>query len=121
MTHAVLEERVGRLEQEQVRQGEQIVGLRAEVGGVGQDVKQLLARDAARPEGLTWKALAGLCAGAITIAIVGGWLIAMSPAVLELDRRVSRLDDPTVGRVQAVERRLEKLDGWGARVTRAGK
>jgi hypothetical protein len=40
------------------------------------------------------------------------WLIGTSPALMELGRRMDRLDDPQIGRVPAIERRLETLTGW---------
>lgn len=74
-----------------------------------------IERDLRRPEALTWRALAAVCGGALTIALVGNWLIAQAPAVQELGRRVSKLDDEQIGRVTRIERRLEvQAPGWGA-------
>lgn len=125
MTHAVLEERVGQVEQaqsrlglEQARQGERLGRIEKDVGDVSAGVKQLLEREARRPESLSGKTIAATCAGLASCALVVWWLIGSSPAVTALDKRLDRLDDPVTGRVTAIERRVDKLDGWGAIVRR---
>ena len=120
-----LEERVGQVEREQVRQGEQLGRLSAElgavdkrVGDVGADVKLLLGRDAARPPALTFQVVAITCASLGSIAAVVWWLIGSAPAVVEMGRRLDRLDDPVVGRVPALEKRVEEFSarGWQVQV-----
>jgi hypothetical protein len=114
-----LEDRVGKVELEQARQGQdlrhlsgEVASVKASVGEVGHDVKQLLTREARRPAAVTLQTVAMTCAGLASIAAVVWWLIGTSPAVTELGRRMDRLDDPQVGRVPAIERRLETLIGW---------
>ena len=123
--------RVRHLETEQARQGEQIAGVRAELGqvsaavaSVAGDVKQLVQRDAGRPEPASWRTIAGSLAapGAADATLWGGgfWIVAQSPAVADLDKRVTRLDDAQTGRVPAVEKRVDRIEfranGWGVRV-----
>lgn len=107
-----VEDRVGALERETARHGEQLGHLSGEVSKIGVGVERLLDRDARRPSSLTWQVVAGTCGGIAATASVVWWLIGASPAVTELDRRLSRLDDPEVGRVP----RLEKHNGWAPRV-----
>lgn len=120
-----IEDRVGQVEREQVRQGEQLGRVSSElrsldtrVGDVGADVKQLLAREAKRPGAPTLQTIALTCGGLGAVAGVVWWLIAQSPAVQDLAKRMDRLDDPQVGRVPAIERRIETLTGWTARVVK---
>lgn len=125
MTQQVLEERVGQLEQEQFRQGERLVRVegdvsyvKTEVSYVKAGVDKLLERQASAPTALTGKTIAATCGSIVAVAYVVWWLIGSSPAVVDLSRRLDRLDDPQVGRVPAVERRIDKLDGWTATVRR---
>lgn len=120
-----LEDRVGALERETVRQGEQlgqvkaeVSQVRADVGKVAAGVDRLLEREAARPQSLTGKTIAATCAGLLSIAAVGWWLVGSSPAVVDLGRRLDRLDDPQVGRVPALERKVDQIGAWQVRVTR---
>jgi hypothetical protein len=46
------------------------------------------------------------------------WLIGNAPAVQDLDRRITRLDDPEIGRVPRLEKRVDTLTGWGAKVVK---
>lgn len=120
-----IESRVGAAERELVRQGEQIgqvksemVGLRADVGSVKDNVQRLVDRDAAKPQGLTVKTIAATCGGLGSVAIVVWWLIGSSPAVRDLEKRVDHLDDPVIGRVPRLEKKLEQIGTWQVRVTR---
>lgn len=120
-----LEDRVGQVEREQVRQGEQLGRLSAElgavrtsVGEVGIDVRKLLEREARRPGVPTLQTVAVTCAALASIAGVVWWLIGASPAVQELQVRLGRLDDPIVGRVPRIERQVETMTGWRATITK---
>lgn len=129
MSQQLLEDRVGQLEQEQFRQGERLGRVESDVGDIKSGVRQLLdrqtsaeqkalEREASAPHALTWKTIAATCGSIVAVAYVVWWLIGSSPAVVDLSKRLDRLDDPQVGRVPAVERRLDKLDGWQATVRR---
>ncbi len=118
MTQQVLEERVGQLEQEQFRQGERLGRVEGDVGEIKSGVRQLLERQATAPAALTWKTIAATCGSGVAVAYVVWWLIGSSPAVVDLSKRLDRLDDPIVGRVPAVERRIDKLDSWTTTVRR---
>lgn len=125
MSHAVLEERVGQVEQaqsrlglEQARQGERLGRIEKDVGDVSAGVKQLLEREARRPESLNGRTIAATCAGVASVAVVVWWLIGTAPAVLDIGKRLDRLDDPVTGRVPSLEKRFDKLDGWQATTTR---
>lgn len=61
-----------------------------------------------------------LTTGAV-ISMLGAftwWLIAQSPAVQNLERRVTRLDDPEIGRVPKLEARVDTLTGWAPKVAK---
>lgn len=120
-----LEERVGRTEDELRRQGERLAQVSTELGSVqravtdvGTDVKQLLAREARRPTPLTGATILVTLGSLGAAAGVVWWLIGNAPAVQELGRRMDRLDDPIVGRVPALEKRVDTLSGWGAQVVK---
>jgi hypothetical protein len=124
-----IEDRVSKVEAEQARQGEQLNRVERDVGNIGKGVEKLLERDAKRPAPVTWGSIAGVAGGLISVGFVIWWRIGTSPAVQDLDRRVtkldndfdrrvSKLDDPDVGRVKAIERRVDKLDGWQSSVVR---
>lgn len=122
MSQAVLEERVGLLEREQARQGEQLGQVRSEVSKVAAGVDKLLDREARRPDAMTGRTVAAtlLTTGAV-VSMVGAfvwWLIAQSPAVTDLEKRVTRLDDPELGRVPRLEKRIETLTGWAPQVVK---
>jgi hypothetical protein len=114
MSQETLEHRVGEVEREQARQGAKLDHLTREVGDVATGVKTLLERDARRPQAMTWGTIAATAGGLIGVAAVGWWLVGTSPAVQELKERLTKLDDPEVGRVTRVEKEL----GWTPRVTR---
>jgi hypothetical protein len=134
------EQRLNDVEREQVRQGERLGRIEGDVGKIGAGVDKLLERDANRPKALSWGAIGGAiaatAAGMISVAVVGWWVIGSSPAVRDLDdkiastdrqldskiadvnRRVDRLDDPEIGRVPTVERKVRDLEAWQPRVTK---
>lgn len=127
MSHAVLEDRVGKVEQEigrqgqeLARQGERMGRLETDVSKINDGVSRLLEREARAPKGLTMTTIAATCGGLVSIAVVVWWLISSSPAVQDITRRLDKLDDPQVGRVPAVERKLERLEAWTPTV-RAGR
>ncbi len=116
----MIEERVGTLEREQARQGERLSRIETDVGKIGSGVEKLLERDAKRPDVMTGKTVAAtlLTTGAV-ISMLGAfvwWLIAQSPAVTGLEKRVSRLDDPDTGKVPRLENALR---GWQTSVSKA--
>lgn len=116
MSQQVLEERVGQLEREQTRQGEQLGQVRAEVSKIGAGVEKLLDREARRPDALTGKTIvATLISTGVAVSMLAGfvwWMIANAPAVESLDRRLTKLDDPELGRVRRLEVRVDTLEGW---------
>jgi hypothetical protein len=113
-----IEDRVGEVEREQARQGVELASLRGQVSEVGSDVKKLLAQEAGRPTPLTGMTILATLGSLGAAAGVVWWLIGNAPAVQDLDRRLTRLDDPEIGRVRAIERKVDTLTGWGAKVTR---
>ncbi len=122
MSHEVLEERVGKVEDGLARlsaevrvQGHDLTSLKGDVSKIGTGVERLLERDAKRPHPMTWQTIVATCGGLGIVAGVVWWLIGSSPAVQTLERRLDRLDDPDIGRVT----RLEKEAGWSARIVRS--
>lgn len=119
VSQALFEERLAKVEDGQARLSadvrvlsHDVVGLKTDVGQVKSGIDQLLQREARRPEPLGWKSIVAACAGLATVAVVGWWLVGHAPAVLDLARRLDKLDDPDVGRVP----RLEREAGWAARI-----
>jgi hypothetical protein len=105
MSHEVLEERVGKLETEQARQGQELRNISDKVSDVASGVKSLLDRESKRPHGVTWREF---FAGIMTAVTIGGglwWtvsgLVEHSPAVVELNKRMDQ---------------AEWKYGWAARV-----
>lgn len=128
MSQTELEGRVGKVEDGLARLSADVrvlahdqVGLKEQVGEIGQGVKQLLDRDAKRPDALTGKTiLATLITTGAAVTMLTGfvwWMIASAPAVQDLDRRVTDLDHPKRGAVPALERRVETIEGWRATTT----
>lgn len=120
MSAELLQDRVGNVEQELARQGERIGVLSHDVTRIGAGVDKLLERETRRPQAITWTAIGATCGGLVSIAIVVWWLISSSPAVQDITRRLDKLDDPQIGRVPALEKRVDKLEGWAPQV-RAGR
>lgn len=93
-----LEGRVGKVEREQARQGEQLDHLTKVVDKTASGVERLLDREARRGEPMSLKLLAAVASSIAAIAIVGWWLIEHSPALVEIKGRVTkiewRLDNP---------------------------
>src|SRR5262249_18861391 len=103
-TAANYDKRLGKVETEQARQGERlevlghdIARVERDVGKIGTGVEELLRRDATRPPPTNWRT-----AGLTIFSALGGvsmlvgfswWFTSVSPAVLDLEKRVSRLDD----------------------------
>jgi hypothetical protein len=117
------DKRLGKVETELARQGERMDGLDHRMGRLehGQErtiagVEELLRREAARPQPTSWRT--AIVTG---VALVGGigmvagfnwWLTSVSPAMVSLDKRVTKLDDPEIGRMLRAERRLEAIEAW---------
>lgn len=109
-----LRNRVNKVERAQERFDTRLGHVERTVEKTAVGVERLLERDLRRPEALTWRALAAVCGGALTIAVVGHWLIAQAPAVRDLGRRVDKLDDADIGRVTRIEQHLSAVaPGWG--------
>lgn len=111
-----LEGRVGRIETSVALIGSKQDAMASQVHDVGAGVRTLLEREAKRPEPTTWKNVAGTLGATVSVmgalAIFVWWFIAASPIVQAIDKRLTRLDDPEVGRVP----RLEREAGWTAKV-----
>lgn len=136
MTQEIVEERVGALEREtgalrteQARQGEQLHQVRREVGelrsqgdAVLAGINDLRTRDAARPQPQSAKMILGTLAtaGAVIAGLAGlnWWLIAVSPAVQEHERRLTKIDDPVDGQVARIKDRLHTLEGWQPQIVK---
>lgn len=118
MSQALLEERVGKVETEQARQGAQLDQIKADVAKSNAGIEKLLDRDAKRPQAITWPLIAGAACGLAGVAAVGWWLIGTAPAVQDLDRRLTKLDDRDIGRVKVLEDKTRDLEAWAPRVTR---
>jgi hypothetical protein len=106
-----LQRRVGFVETELARQGERLGRMELDVSKTSSGVDTLLERAAANPP-MSFKGVIGtvvsLCALLGMLAAFTYQFIAHSPAVGDLEKRLTKLDDPEIGRVQAVERVL----GW---------
>lgn len=111
-----LEGRVGRIETSVALLGSKQDAMSTQVADIGAGVRTLLDREAKRPEPTTLKNVGVTLA--LTASVVGSlavfvwWFIETSPIVQALEKRITRLDDPQVGRVP----RLEKEAGWTAKV-----
>lgn len=116
-------ERVGNLETTVARQGERMTHMERTLEHTANGVDQLLQRDAQRPEPASLKTVvATLLTTGAAVGMLGGftwWLVASAPIVQELDKRMDRLDDPVVGRVPALERKVKRLEGWEPRIVRS--
>jgi hypothetical protein len=140
-TDANYDKRLGKVETELARQGTRLEDIDRRIGGMerAQDriaggVEELLRREASRPQPTNWRAIA-----VTAIALVGGigmvasfawWLMSVSPAVTDLarklgdlatatDKRLTRIDDPEIGRLPRAEKRLDDLERWAPVVKRA--
>ena len=75
-------------------------------------------REALWPASITWTLIAATCGGLLAIAMVVAVIIALSPAVPDLDKRPSNFDDKDLGRVTALRARVRALEAWRPRVVR---
>lgn len=128
MSYEALEKRVGLVEGD-------LGKLRTDVAVLGRDVsdvktgnsailtaiQDLQRREATRPQPTNWRAvvltvitIAGGIGGAATAV---WWFIGTSPVVQELDRRLTKLDDPDVGKIPRIETELH----WLPSVKQAGR
>lgn len=110
-----VEDAVGRLSADVRILSHDQVAVKQDIASVKSGVDKLLEREVARPSPMTWQTVAATCGGLAAVAAVVWWLIGSSPAVQDLDRRLTRLDDPDVGRVSRIEKDL----GWAPRIVRA--
>ncbi len=119
MNNEALEDRVNAL-------GADVAGLKRDVAHhghqlseIGSGVRQLLDREARRPEPMGLKTVVGTVGSVVSIvgamAFFTWWFISTSPVVTDLDRRLTKLDDKEIGRVP----RLERDAAWSPRVTSA--
>lgn len=128
MTQQLLEERVGAVEGDVSKLRSEVAVLGRDVSGVKSDVndvknqgisilsvlQEMKIQDAARPQNTNWRTV--LVTGAALFGSIGGiaafvwWFVANSPAVQGVDKRVTRLDDPEVGKVYHLERRVDELE-----------
>lgn len=115
MSQALIEERVGALEGDVSR-------LRTDVAILGRDVsdvktqsdkildaiKGLEKSDQARPTPTNLKTVLmttlAIAAGLGGVATAVWWFIAVSPVVQDMDRRLTKLDDPEIGKVPTMQR-----------------
>ncbi len=92
------------------------------VGKVGDNVEELLRRDASRPQQQSARAIIGTIAALFSaigiLAMFVWWFISVSPTVTELDKRVTRLDDPEMGKVNIIEERVRAVEQWRPTVYR---
>jgi hypothetical protein len=120
MSQAILEERVGALEGDVSRLRTDVAVLGRDVSDVKQQgttilqaIQSLEKRDAARPPPTNVRAIVGttvaIAAGLGGVATAVWWFIAVSPVVQDLDRRLTKLDDPEVGKVLRMERDFGRL------------
>jgi hypothetical protein len=137
---ASLWRRLGRVETDLARQGARLDDVDRRLGDVGRvqertaaGVDELLRREAARPQPTSWKAAATtvvtLIAGITAVAGFSWWFVATSPAVIELgkqlgelrtaiDKRLTRIDDPEIGRLPRAEKRLDDVERWTPKVVK---
>lgn len=128
MTHQLLEERVGALEGDVSKLRSEVAVLGRDVSGVKSDVnevknqgvnilsvlQEMKVSDAARPQNTNWRTV--FMTGIAIFGSIGGiatfvwWFVANSPAVQGVDKRVTRLDDPEVGKIYRMERQIEDLE-----------
>lgn len=115
-----LEERVHKSETQLVRLGLRLEHVEQSVGEINVGVKSLLERAAARGDPLSWRGIAGAvvttCAVLMALGGLVSWGIAVSPVVQDHERRLTKLDDPDVGRVTALERRMTDAKSWATSV-----
>lgn len=120
MSQALLEERVGSLEGDVSRLRTDVAVLGRDVSDVKQQgssilqaIQNLERRDATRPPPTNWRAVmltaATIAAGIGGAATAVWWFIGTSPVVQALDRRLTKLDDPEVGKVTRIEQDIRWL------------
>jgi hypothetical protein len=117
-----LDGRVGALERETARHGEQLNQLRNDVREVGTGVNRLIEIEGQRPTALTSKQIGAtiisVCAMGSMLAAFTWWMIANSPSVRSIEDRVTDLDHPTRGRVKQLELDAERRANWRTSITR---
>lgn len=122
MSQHDIEHRLGDVERDVAVLKRDVSVISGNVSEIGAGVKQLLQRDASRPEPLSWGKIGAtvITMGAVLGALWTGtaWLIEHSPTVVGLERRVSRIDDKEDGKLPRIERRLNDLEAWRPSVVR---
>jgi len=105
MSQQVLEERVGTLEREQVRQGERLSRIEADGSKTLAAVEKLVERESKRPEGITWSQFGAGALSMLTLCAALWWtvngLVEHSEAVVQINKRLDH---------------AEFKYGWAARV-----
>lgn len=100
-----LEDRVGKVELEQARQGERLTRIETDGAKTLAAVEKLVERDARRPHAITWREFTAGAMTALTISAGLWWAVAglveHSPAVVDLNKRMDH---------------AEFKYGWAARV-----
>lgn len=121
--------RLGRVETDLARQGTRLDDVDRRLGEMGRvqertaaGVDELLRREAARPQPTSWRTAAAtvltMMGGLGMLATFSWWFTAQSPAVQDLDRRLTRIDDKDIGRMGRAERRLDDMERWRPTVVR---
>jgi hypothetical protein len=106
VSHESLEDRVHVVEREQVRQGMKLDALSIDMSKVNAGVDKLLERESKRGEPMKFATIGATASALVGTAVVVWWLIAQSPAVQDLQKRLDRLDDKETGRVTRLESEL---------------
>lgn len=125
MSQQILEERVGALEGDVSRLrtdvavlGRDVSDVKQQGGTILQAIQNLEKRDASRPAPTNLKAVGltaiSIAAGLGGVATAVWWFIAVSPVVVDLERRLTKLDDPEIGKMVRVQEQLR----WAPAVTK---
>lgn len=128
MSYAGLEKRVGSLEDDVSKMrtdvavlGRDVTDVKSGNTAILQAIQNLERRDASRPQPTNWKAVlltaATIAAGIGSAATAVWWFIGTSPIVQDIDRRLTKLDDPDIGKVT----RMESDMRWLPSVRQAGR
>lgn len=87
-----------------------------QLNDIGAGVKALLEADARRPKPVSIVVVLSTVLACVSIVgslgFFSSWFIASSPTVVDLEKRVNKLDDKEVGRVT----RLERDASWVPRI-----
>lgn len=135
MTATDLMGRVDRVERDMYEMGADVRVLKSDVSSmkgdiirIGDGVRELISRDAKRPEPVSGKtmfgAAVGTAAGMAAIWTVVTFLIASSEpvgslrqSISKVEHRLERIDDPRDGKIAILEGRVTKTEHWITSVT----